>query len=174
MQVIVLYQKKAYIFIPSEFSWTSLMFLQAQFSFSTVGIKNIPVSQILFFWFFFNLFFSQLQNLDRLYNLHRFIQKISSLDNMEAGSLCCSSKIQRGYLCFQQWFAERALKLDGRLPENHISFKTSGSLPELFSLRRVDFCFLFLWVLLTSDSTCIKSLEPVFTVSPHKMGFCEM
>lgn len=77
-------------------------------------------------------------------------------------------------LSFQRWSAERALKLDGRLPESRISFKTSESLTKLFSLRRVDFCFLFLWVLLTSDYTCVKSLEPVFTVSPHKMGFCEM
>lgn len=39
--------KKAYILIPLLFSCTSLMFLQAQFSFCTVGIKNIQVSLIL-------------------------------------------------------------------------------------------------------------------------------
>jgi len=44
-------EKKSYIPIPITcvFSYTLLMFIQAKFSFSTVGIKNIPVRLIFLF-----------------------------------------------------------------------------------------------------------------------------
>lgn len=76
---------------------------------------------------------------------------------------------------FQQRFAERALKVGGGVSENQAFKLSPESLPKLlFNLESLDPCFLFLRLSLSSDYTCVQSLEPVFTMSPDKRGFCEM